>query len=111
MLALIDNLFPWFGDMLELGGDILLLIVWVAAIMWTLIFERLVFFNLVFPHKIQMVNQLWLGRSEHKSWQATQFRQLMVSRLSRDMQRNLELIRTLVKLCPLPKCKPHHFTL
>lgn len=101
MFNLIDNLFPWFGDMLELGGDILLLIIWVAALMWTLIFERLAFFTLVFPGKINAVKQLWHSRSEHKSWQATQFRQLMVSRLSRDMQRNLELIRTLVKLCPL----------
>ena len=101
MLASLDNWFPWFGDMLELGGDILLIIMMVAVLMWGFIFERLMFFTMVFPGKKQRVINLWANREEHTSWQASQFRNLVVSRLSRDMQRNLELIRTLVKVCPL----------
>ncbi len=101
MLVLLDNWFPWFGDMLELGGDILLIIVFVAVLMWCFIFERLMFFTFIFPSKKKVVINLWARRHEHTSWQASQFRNLVVSRLSRDMQRNLDLINTLVKVCPL----------
>ncbi|WP_026375849.1 MotA/TolQ/ExbB proton channel family protein [Aestuariibacter salexigens] len=101
MPVFFDNLFPWFGDMLELGGDILMLIIIIAAFMWALILERLVFFGAILPRKRRFAYDLWARRSEHSSWYAGQFRQLLLSRLSRDMQRNLSLIRTMVKVCPL----------
>lgn len=101
MLTLLDNLFPWFGDMVELGGDILLLILLLAAFMWALILERLYYLYLLAPSKIPLMQSLWDRRQEHTSWYAAQFRQLLISRVSRDLHRNLELIRTLVKLCPL----------
>jgi biopolymer transport protein ExbB len=101
MIVLIDNLFPWFGDMLELGGDILLLIIIMAAVMWSLILERLVFFFWVFPHKQYQLTSLWQQQNDKASWRASQFRILLVSRVSRDMGRNLQLILTIVKVCPL----------
>ncbi|WP_100641729.1 MotA/TolQ/ExbB proton channel family protein [Alteromonas facilis] len=101
MPVFLDNLFPWLGDMLELGGDILFLIIVIAAFMWALIVERVVFFYMVLPSKQRVAYLLWQTLPEHKSWHAGQFRQLLISRLSRDMQRNLQLIRTMVKVCPL----------
>ncbi|MDM7859827.1 MotA/TolQ/ExbB proton channel family protein [Alteromonas sp. ASW11-36] len=101
MPVFLDNLFPWLGDMLELGGDILLLIIIIAAFMWALIIERLAFFTVVLPNKQQIAKSMWRDLPEHRSWHAGQLRQLLISRLSRDMQRNLQLIRTLVKICPL----------
>lgn len=101
MLIFLDNLFPWFGDMVNLGGDILLLIILLAAFMWALILERLVYLLVLFPHKQVIVSQLWQQRAERSSWHAAQFRQLLISRVSRDVHQNLTLIRTLVKICPL----------
>jgi len=101
MLALIDNLFPWFGDMLELGGDILLLIIIMAALMWALILERLVFMFWVFPHKQVTFAAVWQQRKQAASWHTNQLRNLLVSRVNREIGRNLELIRTIVKVCPL----------
>lgn len=101
MLTLIDNLFPWFGDMLELGGDILLLIIVIAAIMWALILERLVYFRFVLPsQKLQIIN-LWQDRQNKETWTSKQLRQLLMARVLRNSIRNLELIKTLVKVCPL----------
>ena len=34
MLSFIDRLFPWFGDMVDLGGDILLAIIFMALLIW-----------------------------------------------------------------------------
>lgn len=101
MLVFIDNLFPWFGDMLELGGDILMLIIVIAALMWALILERLVYFFAIFPGKGASAVKLWEARHEHASWTAEQFRQLLISRIHRDVNRNLQLISTMVKVCPL----------
>lgn len=101
MLAFIDNLFPWFGDMLELGGDILLMIVLIAALMWALILERLMFFFWVFPRKQHQMSMVWQQRKVKSGWHANQLRMLLVSRVNREMSRNLELIRTMVKVCPL----------
>lgn len=101
MLVFIDNLFPWFGDMLELGGDILLLIIIMAALMWALILERLVFMFWVLPHRQAQLTALWRQQNHAQSWYTDQLRKLLVSRVSREMGRNLELIRTIVKVCPL----------
>ena len=101
MIATLDNLFPWFGDMLQLGGDILLLIIVIAALMWACIFERLVYFFWVLPAKQRQVKSFWEAHRNNTSWYVNNLRQLLVSRLSRDMNRNLEFIRTLVKVCPL----------
>lgn len=101
MITLIDNWFPWFGDMLELGGDILLLIIVAAAIMWGLIAERLYFFQANLPSAIEHAALLWQKRSNKSSWQSMQFRQLIIARLHRASAKNLGLIRALVTLCPL----------
>lgn len=101
MLAFIDNLFPWFGDMLELGGDILLLIIIIAALMWGFILERLFFLYWIFPAKRTVIIKLWSQRKVKTDWFAWQFRKLLISRINRETSKNLELIRTMVKVCPL----------
>lgn len=101
MLTFIDNLFPWFGDMLELGGDILLLIIVIAALMWALIFERLIYFRWVLPVKQSNALSIWHQRVTDSDWYAVQVRNMLISTVNRDMARNLDLIRTLVKVCPL----------
>ena len=53
VLTAIDNVFPWFGDMLELGGDILLAIIFMALLIWTLVFERLSYLRWIYPRQRQ----------------------------------------------------------
>ena len=101
MLIQLDNLFPWFGDMLELGGDILLLIIILATLLWTLILERIVYHWLIFPSKRQRVLALWNNREDHSSWFAFQYRQRLLTRMQRELVRNQGLLGTLIKVCPL----------
>ena len=101
MLIFIDNIFPWFGDMLELGGNILLFIILLSAMMWSLILERLVYIWFVYPRKVRIAISLWRKRNDHSSWFAKEFRTLIIARLSSDLEHNITLIRTLVKVCPL----------
>lgn len=101
MLTLIDNFFPWFGDMLELGGDILLLILITAAIMWALILERIVYFKYILPTQQSQIINIWQQRQNKLSWTSQHLRSLLMSRVIRSSQTNLELIKALVKVCPL----------
>ena len=101
MIATIENVFPWFGYMLDLGGDILLLIIVLAAILWALILERFIYIKQVFPAMADNARAFWGGRSERRSWHAQQFRIFMLHKANQGLTRNIGLVKTLIKLCPL----------
>ncbi len=101
MLSMVDNFFPWFGDMVELGGDILLVIIFIAALIWSLVVERMGYLQWVYPKQRTRALALWQQRPERRSWHARQFRELLIARLNRDLKRNIDLTHTLIKLCPL----------
>jgi biopolymer transport protein ExbB len=101
VLTFLDNLFPWFGDMLELGGNILLMIILMAALIGSLVLERVGYLLFVFPAQRDRAVALWKGRSHRGAWYELHLRQLLVARLKASLQRNVGLTRTLITLCPL----------
>ena len=102
MLTAIDNIFPWFGDMTELGGDILLAIIFMAMLIGTLVLERLGYLYMVYPKQRNNALNLWLDRGHHHTdWYDRHFRHLLIARLKRNLKHNMDLTRTLIKLCPL----------
>jgi biopolymer transport protein ExbB len=101
VLGALENTFPWFGYMIDLGGDILLIIIILAALLWTLIVERLVYLNRVYPNQVLLAVKKWNDRDERRSWHAQQFRRFIIHKANQSLQRNLGLLRTLIKLCPL----------
>ena len=44
---------------------------------------------------------LWEGRDIRSDWYSQHLRNLMMARLRRGLMRNVDLIRTLIKICPL----------
>jgi len=101
MIAFIDNLFPWFGDMVELGGNILLAIVFMAVVIGSLVLERIGYLRFVYPAQRDRAVVLWRSRDPRGNWYALHLRQLIISRLRRSLGRNINLTKTLIKLCPL----------
>ncbi len=101
MLTFIDNVFPWFGDMTDLGGNILLAIVFMALLIGTFVLERLGYLYLVYPRQRARALDLWLYRGGHSPWFDKHYRHLLIVRLRRNLKRNMDLTRTLIKLCPL----------
>lgn len=96
------------GDLIEVllgfmdkGGDVLWLIAALLFVMWTLIFERFWYFQMGWKKDVAQVIAKWEGRSERKSWEAFQIRQMMISQSRMQINRNLPVIKTLVALCPL----------
>ena len=101
MSAFIDRFFPWLGDLLELGGPILGLILIIAFMMWFLLFERVHYLFLEYPQELDKAKGEWSARGDHRSWYAEKYRIEIVGRIGSHLTRHFSLIGTLIKVCPL----------
>ena len=100
MLAL-SEAFDSIRAFMEQGGNVLYLILVVTFIMWVLIIERLWFYTLEYrKHKNRVVGA-WEARTERKSWYAHKIRTAMISEVNYNLFQGVNLIKTLVALCPL----------
>jgi biopolymer transport protein ExbB len=88
-------------DFLDLGGGVLLVILFVTFFMWTLIIERYWYLRRDFTRTVARVTAAWHARPETRSWHAHQIRRAMVSRVSQELNQSIPLIKTLVAQCPL----------
>lgn len=89
------------GAFVASGGPVLIAIAVLTFVMWTLIFERLWFYRSSLGAEIKNTVGAWEQRAERRSWNARQIRTAMVSRVSEQIRVNLDLIGTMVALCPL----------
>jgi biopolymer transport protein ExbB len=86
---------------IEQGGNVLLVIAFVTATMWTLILERFWYFRIGYRREVDRIQTLWDYRSDHSSWNAKQIRQVLISNLRLDLKWGLGMIGTLVAVCPM----------
>jgi biopolymer transport protein ExbB len=96
-----DFVLERIGDFMTAGGDVLKLIFAVTLAMWTLIIERAWYYRLQFPKQLKSVVARWESREDQVSWAAQQIRSLMISETTIDLNRSLQMIQTLVAVCPL----------
>lgn len=97
----LDGPFIAIRSFFEAGGDVLWAIFLVTALMWALIIERLWFFRVVLPKEVAVVREEWEARPERRSWNAQCIRRQLVSEISVDARRNINLIQVLMVLLPL----------
>ena len=100
MLALMEAI-EAIKAFIESGGEVLILIALLTFVMWSLIFERIWYFNSSLGKDVQSALDTWEARPERKSWNAHQVRYALVSRVSERVNTNLDMIATLVSLAPL----------
>ena len=100
MLWLADS-FEAIRDFMSLGGPVLRVIAVTIFLMWVVIVERIMFFRTSMGAMSREMYNNWESRPERKSWNAKQIRELMISRFSEATNRGINLIQTLVALCPL----------
>lgn len=100
MLWLFDSV-EAIRDFMSLGGPVLLAIAVTIFLMWVLIVERIMFFRSTMKTMSRKIHDDWESRKERKSWAAHQIRELMISRFEESTNKGINLIQTLVALCPL----------
>jgi biopolymer transport protein ExbB len=96
--------FEAFGnvrDFIETGGNVLLVVAAVTFGMWMLILERFWFFNWVHPKIANRIQNQWDARQDHQSWHAHQIRLLLLTEVDLELDRGLQIIKSLVALCPM----------
>lgn len=100
MLAFVD-LLSNIRDFVDKGGPILYVIAAMTFIMWTLLFERFLFYKGSLGRLVNGTLEAWEIRPERKSWNSHQIRRSMISQVNEKINANLDLIGTMVSLCPL----------
>ena len=88
-------------DFMNLGGPVLRLIAVVIFLMWVIIVERLMYFRTKMKTMAAEIHDRWESRSERRSWNAQQIRELMISEFNMATNRGIAMIQTFVALCPL----------
>ncbi len=100
MLWLTDS-FEAIRDFMELGGPLLRWIAVTIFLMWVLIAERIMYIRSEMKTMSREIHAAWESRSERRSWNAHQIREMMISRFEMASAKGIDLIKTLVALCPL----------
>lgn len=88
-------------DFLELGGDVLVIIAVLTLVMWIASLERWLWLQFGLKRRIREILDRWRARQDHQSWQAHQIRHALLAEMAWDAQAGLNLIKTMVALCPL----------
>lgn len=87
-------------DFLELGGNVLVIIMLATLVLWALIYERYSFLRRDFEQLKQRRLAEWQARSERKSWNARRIREMIISDAKLKTSANLSYIKVLVALAP-----------
>lgn len=87
-------------DFLDMGGSVLMTIMFVTLLLWALIYERYSYMRGDFPLLIDDLRSRWVARTEHKSWAAHQIRRQYISLARIEANRNIIYIKVLVALAP-----------
>ena len=88
-------------DFVETGGNVLLIIAFVTAVMWTLLIERFWYFRTAHRVEVARVKREWAERPDHSSWNSHQIRRMLISEVQQKLERGLNMIKTIVAVCPM----------
>jgi biopolymer transport protein ExbB len=88
-------------DLVEGGGPFVFWIFMNGVVLWTLILERIWYFNRVLPGETREMLARWHARPDKDTWTSRQVRRAMLSRLNQGMTGSLPLLRAMVPLAPL----------
>lgn len=96
-----SDIFDSLSAFMDKGGFLMYFIAALTLCMWVLVFERVFYFKGALKKDVQQALSLWEGRSERRSWNAHQIRNAMISRMNEKIDANLDMVATLVAMCPL----------
>ncbi len=90
-----------FFSFLDRGGPVLRTLLFVSILQWSLLAERWYFFLVVNPKLMRKTINNWLNREDKESWKAKKIRLARIAEVSLAQTQNLNIIKTLIALCPL----------
>ncbi|MEK9545525.1 MAG: MotA/TolQ/ExbB proton channel family protein [Pelagibacteraceae bacterium] len=97
----ITEAFDSLRDFMTAGGSVLWLIAFLALFMWSLILERIWYFNAGHKEFMKGIESQWKSIPDHTSWRASQIKDKLISEANEEINRYMPLIQTCVALAPL----------
>jgi len=88
-------------DFMQLGGQVMWVILLVLFLMWTFILERIWYLYRVHPGRRRAIVGAWQARADTASWYARQIRRQMICQSRLALEQNISLIKVLIAVCPL----------
>lgn len=86
---------------MESGGPVMFWIAILTFVLWTLIYERWLYFRSAVKKDLESAVSVWVARSDHHSWHSLQIRRLLVSQAQEKLNQGFSMIKTLIAVCPL----------
>jgi len=96
-MTALDNL----QQFLEMGGNVLVLIMIATFFMWAFILERVAYYQFAHKQVAKRAIDKWAARSDHTSWYAHAIRTQLISEVRQRTEQNMGLIKALVAISPL----------
>lgn len=95
------DIYALIRDFFEAGGPVLWGIFFTTAVMWSLIMERLWYFRVVMPERMEEIKANWTKRKDHTSWYARRVRQRILSEFSYEAHAGTHIVKVCVAVAPL----------
>ncbi len=95
------NAIQVIGNFLNAGGPVVVALLCSTFLMWLLITERGLYF--LFAHRRLMgdTQKAWDNREDRRSWEAYAYRERLISQVTIENQKHLNVIRALILITPL----------
>lgn len=95
------DIFAIIRDFFEAGGPVLWGVFVSTAIMWSLILERMWYFRVAMPERMEELKAQWSKRKDHTSWYARRIRQRILSEFSYEAHAGTHIVKVCVAVAPL----------
>ncbi len=86
---------------LDMGGDVLLVIMISSIIFWTLIIEKFFYFLFIFRPESKKLRKFWKNKEDSDLWENIQLKQAQISKLTILLQLNIPTMKIIIALFPL----------
>lgn len=100
-MTFLYDIFAILRDFFEAGGPVLWGVFVSTAIMWSLIMERMWYFRVVMPERMEEIRAQWSKRKDHTSWYARRIRQRILSEFSYEAHAGTHIVKVCVAVAPL----------
>lgn len=95
------DLFALIRDFFEAGGPVLWGVFVTTVVLWSLIMERMWYFRVVMPERLDEIKQTWAKRADHTSWNARRIREGILSEFANETSAGTTIVKTCVAVAPL----------
>lgn len=95
------DIFALIRDFFDAGGPVLWGVFFTTVVLWSLIAERLWYFRVAMPERMEEIRAAWNKRTDHTSWHARRIRERLLSEFSFEASAGTTVIKTCVAIAPL----------